>query len=174
MKISIHIIDLDEEGLFRKSGSLERIKQIQSLYDQGLPVAYDTNEFHVAACILKAFFRELPESLLSETIFNEMMSLQALDTTDKVEVARDLLSAKLPLNNYKLLNYLIGFLNEVAQHSLQNKMDAKNLSYCFGPNFLRKTSSTLEYSLIDIERINTFVELLIKYHSDIFFNDKAK
>ena len=93
-----------------------------------------------------------------------------MDIADKVEVSRDLLRAKLPAHNYKLLNYLISFLNEVAQHSLQNKMDAKNLSYCFGPNFLRKTSDA-EYTLKDIERINSFVELLIKYHSDIFSKD---
>lgn len=48
--------NLDEEGLFRKSGTSDRIKEIQSLYDQGLPVAYDNHEYHVAACILKAFF----------------------------------------------------------------------------------------------------------------------
>jgi hypothetical protein len=82
--LNFYYQDLDEEGIFRKSGSLERIKQIQSLYDQGLPVAYDTNEFHVAACILKAFFRELPESLLSETIFNEMMSLQGILNCEKI------------------------------------------------------------------------------------------
>ena len=68
--------DLDEEGIFRKSGSLERIREIQSLYNQGQPVAYDNHEVHVAACVLKAFFRELPESLISEAIFNEIMSLQ--------------------------------------------------------------------------------------------------
>jgi hypothetical protein len=42
----------------------------------GQPVAYADHEVHVAACVLKAFFRELPESLLPEIIFNEVMSLQ--------------------------------------------------------------------------------------------------
>ena len=42
----------------------------------GLPVAYDSHEIHVATCVLKAFFRELPESLIPETIFSEIMSLQ--------------------------------------------------------------------------------------------------
>jgi hypothetical protein len=69
---------LKEEGLFRKSGSFERIKQIQHLYNQGEPVAYDQYEYHVAACILKAFLRELPESLLPDVIFNEIVSLQGI------------------------------------------------------------------------------------------------
>jgi hypothetical protein len=32
---------LDEEGIFRKSGSLNRIKEIQNLYNMGQPVAYE-------------------------------------------------------------------------------------------------------------------------------------
>jgi hypothetical protein len=164
-------IDIDEEGIFRKSGSLERIKQIQHLYNQGQPVAYDQWEYHVAACVLKAFFRELPDSLLPDTIFNEIISLKALDVVDKVEVAKDLLNRKLPANNYKLLNYLISFLHEVSEHSAQNRMDARNLSYVFGPNFLRKKNDA-DFGLIDIERINSFVELLVKYHAEIFVRDE--
>ena len=139
------------------------------MYNQGEPVAYDNGEIHVAACVLKAFFRELPDSLLPDSIFNELMSLQALDTTDKVEVSRDLLKKKLPAFNYILLKELIQFLSEVVQHSANNKMDAKNLSYVFGPNFLSKTNGT-QVGLIDIERINNFIELLIRFHSDIFSN----
>lgn len=137
------------------------------MYNFGQPVAYDQYEYHVAASVLKAFVRELPESLLTETIFNEMMSLQALDVVDKVEVSRDLLTAKLPKHNYTVLNYLISFLAEVATYSAKNKMDARNLSYVFGPNFLHKANDPV-YGLVDIERINNFVELMIKYHSDIF------
>jgi hypothetical protein len=140
------------------------------LYNQGEPVAYDQGDFHVAACVIKAFVRELPESLLSDSIFDEMMSIQALDVCDKVEVTKDLLSAKLPKHNYTFLNYLVGFLFEVSEHAAANKMDARNLSYVFGPNFLRKPDSTL----IDIEKINNFVELLIRYHSDIFIKDEDR
>lgn len=159
--------NLHEEGLFRKSGSYERIRQIQDLYNSGEPVAYDTHEFHVAACVVKAFVRELPDSLLCESIFSEMMSIQVLDLMDRVEVTKDLLNAKLPKLNYTFLAFLIEFLNQVAAHSNENKMDARNLSYVFGPNFLRKE----EFSLIDLEKINNFVELLIRYHGEIFVKD---
>ena len=52
-------------------------------------------------------------------------------------------------------------------------MDAKNLSYVFGPNFLRKKNDA-DFGLIDIERINLFIELLIKYHSEIFNRDEEE
>ena len=48
----------------------------ESQYLTGEPVAYDQYEFHVAACVLKSFVRELPESLLTESLFTEIMSLQ--------------------------------------------------------------------------------------------------
>ena len=88
--------------------------------------------------------------------------------TDKVEVAKDLLNAKLPPANLKSLKFLIEFLSEVASHASANKMDAKNISYVFGPNFMRQNIQGLDYGLINTERINNFVELLIKYHSEIF------
>lgn len=96
------------------------------------------------------------------------MKLKALDTVDKVDVARDLLYKKLPKNNYIFLRYLIDFLSEVSSYSGENKMDARNLSYVFGPNFLRFGPETNEVGLINIEKINSFVELLIKYNAEIF------
>ncbi len=47
-------------------------------------------------------------------------------------------------------------------------MDARNLSYVFGPNFLRFGPEANEVGLINIEKINSFVELLIKYNAEIF------
>jgi hypothetical protein len=39
-------------------------------------VAYDDNDIHVAASVLKAYFRSLPESLIPENIFNEIIGLR--------------------------------------------------------------------------------------------------
>ena len=83
-------------------------------------------------------------------------------------MAKDLLVAKLPQLNFIMLKFLTEFLSEVAARSNANKMDAKNISYVFGPNFLRPTVNDIQYGLIDIERINNFVELLIKYNVEIF------
>lgn len=41
-------------------------------------MAYDTHEVHVAACVLKAFFGDLPESLITESLFDEMATLQGI------------------------------------------------------------------------------------------------
>jgi Rho GTPase-activating protein 1 len=92
-----------------------------------------------------------------------------LDVTDKVEVARDLINKKIPKENFDLLKYLLGFLALVSQNSDKNKMNSKNLSIVFGPNMLWAPASNLnEFSLIQVEMINNFVDLLIRFQSDIF------
>jgi hypothetical protein len=40
----------------------------------------------VAACVLKAFYRELPQSLLPETIFNELITLQGKLYSNKMKI----------------------------------------------------------------------------------------
>ena len=47
----------------------------------------------------------------------------ALDVTDKVEVARDLLKAKLPKYNYILLKEVIQFLDEVGIKTLDHHIE---------------------------------------------------
>ena len=67
------------------------------------------------------------------------------------------------------MKYLTGFLNEVAQYSSHNKMDAKNLAACFGPSLFNITYSNDIHAEIERQnRLNCFVEILIKHNSDFF------
>ncbi len=98
-----------------------------------------------------------------------MATLQALDIPDQVDVAKDLLKAKLPKLNYTLLKFLIEFLSEVASHSAMNKMTARNLATVMVPNFLRNyQADNVTNTLLVLDKINNFVELLIKYDAEIF------
>ena len=105
-----------------------------------------------------------------------------MDTSDKVDVIRDLINLKLPSINNNLVKYIVEFLALVTENSNVNKMNVKNLSIVFGPNFLwaspttATASSTInssainEFSLKNIECVNNFVELLIKFNKEIFIN----
>lgn len=112
-----------------------------------------------------------------------------MDTSDKVDVIRDLITERLPTMNYILLKYIIDFLALVADNSNINKMNVKNLSIVFGPNFLWPPVSGLktntqqssnsdnsnvvvnEFSLKNVECINNFVELVIKFNKEIFIKE---
>jgi hypothetical protein len=102
-------------------------------------------------------------------ISNSIIIFQALDLSDKVEVTRNLITMKLPIENYTVLEYLVEFLWLVAQNSEENKMTTRNISIVFGPNFLwAPVSNMSQFNLTHVEMINSFVELLVRFHEDIF------
>ncbi|XP_014672331.1 PREDICTED: uncharacterized protein LOC106812857 [Priapulus caudatus] len=58
------------------------------------------------------------------------------ELASSVDVCRNLVRL-LPVENYCLLEYLVAFLLEVAQHEATNKMSATALAIVFGPNVFR-------------------------------------
>ncbi|MGH0169791.1 UNVERIFIED_CONTAM: hypothetical protein FKN15_017798 [Acipenser sinensis] len=67
---------LRTEGLFRRSATVQAIKEIQKLYNLGKPVNYDDyDDIHVPAVILKTFLRELPEPLLTYDLYEQVHSI---------------------------------------------------------------------------------------------------
>lgn len=55
------------------------VKQIQALINQGQAVDLNTyDDFHLAAVLLKAFLRELPEPLLTYALFEHILGIQGI------------------------------------------------------------------------------------------------
>ncbi|XP_074859680.1 rho GTPase-activating protein 8 isoform X3 [Carettochelys insculpta] len=67
------------EGLFRRSASIQTIKDIQKLYNQGKPVNFDDyGDIHIPAVILKTFLRELPQPLLTFESYDQILGITIL------------------------------------------------------------------------------------------------
>lgn len=60
---------MDEEGLFRISGSVSKVKLIRNAFNAGQQLHLDsldlTRDVHAVASALKSYLRELPEPLLT-------------------------------------------------------------------------------------------------------------
>ncbi|XP_067223119.1 rho GTPase-activating protein 11A isoform X2 [Chanodichthys erythropterus] len=143
---------LDTEGLFRKSGSVVRVKSLRAKLDQGedcLPTALPLD----IAGLLKQFFRELPEPVLSVDLHSAFLKAQELPTEEERTSATVLLSCVLSDRNLNTLRYFFGFLKTVSQRCAENKMDSSNLSVIFAPNLFHcgdggeKMSSSTEKRL---------------------------
>ena len=52
------------------------------------------------------------------------------------QVASQLITTRLPEENYCVLKFIVTFLVEVVSQSVINKMTSSNLSIVFGPNLL--------------------------------------
>ncbi|KAH6924304.1 hypothetical protein HPB50_014847 [Hyalomma asiaticum] len=122
---------LETEGIFRRSANTQVVKAVQALFDEGKYVNFDAyKNVHVAAVILKTFLRELDEPLLTFDLYDDVMSFQELDQSEKMAQARSLLLERLPEDNYELLKYIVEFLAKVSGVSLRDWKKAVSLSDC--------------------------------------------
>nr|XP_048300920.1 rho GTPase-activating protein 8 isoform X2 [Myodes glareolus] len=162
---------LRTEGLFRRSASAQTVRQVQRLYDQGKPVNFDDyGDMHVPAVILKTFLRELPQPLLTFQAYEQILGITSVESSLRVTHCRLILQS-LPEHNYTVLRYLMGFLHEVSQESISNKMTSSNLACVFGLNLIWPSQGVA--SLSALVPLNLFTELLIEYYDKVFSTQEA-
>ncbi|NWX06025.1 RHGBA protein, partial [Caloenas nicobarica] len=126
------------EGLFRKSGSLVRLKALKGKLDQGencLPAALPCD----VAGLLKQFFRELPEPILPPHLQEGLFKAQQLGNEKKT--ATVLLSCLMADRTIEALRYFFNFLRSVSLRSSENRMDSSNLAVIFAPNLLHSNEN---------------------------------
>ncbi|XP_076017823.1 rho GTPase-activating protein 11A isoform X2 [Genypterus blacodes] len=138
MRLLAHV---DTEGLFRKSGSIVRLKALQAKLDAGEECLSTALPCDMAS-LVKQFFRELPEPALPAELQESFLKTQQLHTEEERSSAAVLLSCVLPDRNQSLLRYFFDFLHNVSMRSAENKMDSSNLSLILAPNLLHSGDST--------------------------------
>ncbi|XP_042745772.1 rho GTPase-activating protein 8 isoform X2 [Lagopus leucura] len=157
---------LQVEGLFRRSASIQTIKDVQKLYNQGKPVNFDDyHDIHVPAVILKTFLRELPQPLLTFECYDPIVGITSVESCLRVTRCKQIIQG-LPDHNYIVLKYLICFLHMVSQESIYNRMTASSLACVFGLNLIWPSKGTA--SLSALVPLNLFTELLIDFYMNIF------
>ncbi|XP_070776805.1 rho GTPase-activating protein 11A [Enoplosus armatus] len=132
MKLLAHV---DTEGLFRKSGSVIRLKALRAKLDAGEECLSTALPCDVAG-LVKQFFRELPEPALPTELQEAFLKAQQLPTEEERTSATMLLSCVLPDRNLTVLRYFFDFLHNVSKRCAENKMDSSNLSVILAPNLL--------------------------------------
>ncbi|KAM6133904.1 rho GTPase-activating protein 11A [Phoenicopterus ruber ruber] len=128
------------EGLFRKSGSLVRLKALKSKLDQGENCLSAALPCDVAG-LLKQFFRELPEPILPPHLQEGLFKAQQLGNEKKT--ATVLLSCLMADRTIEALRYFFNFLRTVSLRSVsnENRMDSSNLAVIFAPNLLHSNEN---------------------------------
>ncbi|NXL64414.1 RHGBA protein, partial [Chordeiles acutipennis] len=126
------------EGLFRKSGSLVRLKALKSKLDQGENCISAALPCDVAG-LLKQFFRELPEPILPPHLQEGLFKAQQLGNEKKT--ATMLLSCLMADRTIEALRYFFNFLRTVSLRSNENRMDSGNLAVIFAPNLLHSNEN---------------------------------
>ncbi|KAI5088538.1 rho GTPase-activating protein 1, partial [Silurus meridionalis] len=157
---------LQTEGIFRRSANVSLVKSIKLKYNSGEQVNFfEMDDVHLAAVILKTFLRELPEPLLTYTLYNDVVNFHRVDKASQALTVRNMLMS-LPEENYVSLRFLVQFLAQVSAESEVNKMTNTNLAVVFGPNLLWGQDAAM--TLSSIGPINNFARVLLDLHVDIF------
>ncbi|XP_045484211.1 unconventional myosin-IXAa isoform X1 [Pieris rapae] len=162
---SIEMIGLYTEGLYRKSGLSSKVRELRRLLDEQPEESVerlDAYAVHVRASVLKSFFRELPEPLLTFDLYDDLiLAAQMSDPQERVSSIFTLLK-KLPKINYDVVERLIFHLARVALREEHNRMGANALAIVFAPCILRTHKiQPAQDSLHDIARQTACLEAIL-------------
>ncbi|KAM7346370.1 rho GTPase activating protein at 18B isoform 1-T4 [Cochliomyia hominivorax] len=152
-----------QDGIYRACGnkfSIDELKQKLSksyIYDSKLIVADD---IHTVTSLLKQFFRDLPEPVVTQEIYSRITAnLADKQSVDTIRIAIE----ELKEPNKSTLRFLIKHLTNVAACSSSNRMNASNMAIVWGPSLFAQNDT---YDMIG--RMNTLTKVLIENYDRIF------
>ncbi|XP_058653361.1 rho GTPase-activating protein 7 isoform X3 [Onychostoma macrolepis] len=142
---------LDQVGLFRKSGVKSRIQALRQMNEScgagGGGVNYEGQSAYDVADMLKQYFRDLPEPLLTIKLSDTFLQIyQYVPKEQRLQAVRAAVLL-LPDENREALQTLLCFLSDVTASVGENQMTCTNLAVCLAPslfhlNTLRRESSS--------------------------------
>lgn len=159
---TIEMYGLYVEGIYRKSGVSSKVRELKARLEEGNieTVQFEQYQVHVLASVLKCFFREMPEPLLTYDCYEDFLRAANL-TEDRVSTLFAIVK-KLPKPNFDLMERLIFHLARVALHEDVNRMNASALAIVFAPCILRTNKVVpAQDSLHDIGRQTQVIETII-------------
>lgn len=101
---------LQTEGIFRRSANAATVKEIQEKFNNGQEVDFGEDEqgVHTAAVILKSFFREMEEPILTFNLYDDVIDFQQIigdpvhHRIEKLAIAKSMILQRLSEENYKV------------------------------------------------------------------------
>uniref|UniRef100_A0A4W5M075 StAR related lipid transfer domain containing 13b n=1 Tax=Hucho hucho TaxID=62062 RepID=A0A4W5M075_9TELE len=126
---------LDQVGLFRKSGVKSRIQALRQMNESSPDdVSYEDQSAYDVADMVKQFFRDLPEPLLTSKLGETFLHIYQYVPKDQrlqaVQAAIMLMSDE----NREVLQMLLCFLSDVTSSVEENQMTPMNIAVCLAPS----------------------------------------
>eukprot|EP00010_Vexillifera_abyssalis_P001232 CAMPEP_0201552642 /NCGR_PEP_ID=MMETSP0173_2-20130828/16833_1 /ASSEMBLY_ACC=CAM_ASM_000268 /TAXON_ID=218659 /ORGANISM="Vexillifera sp., Strain DIVA3 564/2" /LENGTH=447 /DNA_ID=CAMNT_0047963153 /DNA_START=56 /DNA_END=1395 /DNA_ORIENTATION=+ len=159
---------LKEEGILRVSGSEKQLIELSKQYQKKKPVDLSRTNVHTVAGLLKRYFKNSPESLLTFEMYDDFLATAGIqDVGARVERIRDLVE-ELPIPNQEILHRLLVFIVHVSEHAEENNMHKGNLSTMFGPQLLRRAQPDPQQMMQDMQSVFLVLHTMIDNYKEIF------
>ncbi|KAI4882408.1 hypothetical protein NFI96_025175 [Prochilodus magdalenae] len=176
---------LTVQGVYRVSGSKPRILKLCHAFEtQKDQVDLSDLSPHDISSVLKYFFKDLPEPLLTFDLYNDFISvgkeIQRLSEKDHAGETAQIVErivtnlkqvlGRLPPCNYSAVQHMMTHLHRISEFYEENKMSAGNLGIVFGPTLLRPLVSgdVSMIALLESSYQALLVEFMITNHDQIF------
>uniref|UniRef100_A0AAQ4RH87 Myosin IXb n=1 Tax=Gasterosteus aculeatus aculeatus TaxID=481459 RepID=A0AAQ4RH87_GASAC len=161
--IHVELNGLYTEGIYRKSGSTCRARELHQILetDPDGP-CLDNYSIHTVTGLVKRWLRELPDPLMTFSLYSDF--LHAVELPEKAERIRAIYQKveELPPANYSTLERLIFHLVRVAKEEEHNKMSPSSLAIVFAPCVLRSPDVNDPFlGMKDVSKTTMCVEILI-------------
>nr|XP_050034927.1 uncharacterized protein LOC126531447 isoform X1 [Dermacentor andersoni] len=164
------------DGIYRLSGVTSNIQKLRVTFDEDRVPDLNEEEIrqdiHCVASLLKMYFRELPNPLLTYQLYDKFVAAMQLQGNNQLLRIREVVK-ELPPPHYRTLETLVRHLAVVAAHGDRTGMTAKNVAIVWAPNLLR--SKDLEVASVGALHVIGVQAVLTEYlicYVDLIFNDK--
>ncbi|PVD37485.1 hypothetical protein C0Q70_00075 [Pomacea canaliculata] len=166
---------METEGIFRLAGRAGLLKELRSQFETAQHPPLDKIDVHTVASLLKAYLRELPESLIPPGMYQRAMNCAMRYSEHKLEddqlaEVKSLaqLLWELSDDSYNTLSYICQFLHRLATNVSKTKMDARNLALIFGPNLIRHLDNNPELMMMTADLTQHLAYMMIHHYSKVF------
>nr|XP_017495531.2 rho GTPase-activating protein 30 isoform X1 [Manis javanica] len=169
------------DGIYRLSGVSSNIQKLRQEFEAerkpDLRRDVYLQDIHCVSSLCKAYFRELPDPLLTYRLYDKFAEAVAVQLEPERLVKILEVLQELPVPNYRTLEFLMQHLVHMASFSAQTNMHARNLAIVWAPNLLR--SKDIEASgfngtaaFMEV-RVQSIVVEFILTHVDQLFGGAA-
>ncbi|XP_063002171.1 rho GTPase-activating protein 30 isoform X2 [Elgaria multicarinata webbii] len=165
------------DGIYRLSGVSSNIQKLRQEFDTDRSPDLNKDvylqDIHCVSSLCKAYFRELPNPLLTYQLYDKFAEAVAIPMEEgRLEKIKEVLK-ELPSPHYRTLEFLMKHLVHMASFSAQTNMHVRNLAIVWAPNLLRSKdieasgfNGTAAFMEVRIQSI--VVEFILTHVEQIF------
>ncbi|VDM37296.1 unnamed protein product [Toxocara canis] len=161
MFMAIELRALFVEGIYRKSAAIAQVRNARRTIETAPKfdeLCFDDVPVHVVSTLVKSFFREMPEPLITYDLYENFLNASEVEEAFERIRCLSVMVELLPKCNRSVLDRLMYHL---ARESV-NKMGSANLALIFAPCILRSNQSVhAQEQLRDVNRQAICVQALI-------------
>ncbi|KAG0380204.1 hypothetical protein BGX24_009632 [Mortierella sp. AD032] len=174
---AIERFGMDIKGIYRVSGITSATNRLRSAFDRDcaavdLSSEENCGDVNSVASVLKTWFRELPDPLLTRQLYPEFIKAANIEDPALQLMNLHQVTNQLPDPNYATLKFLMCHLNKVQANQELNKMGASNLGLIFGPTLTSTsggaTGGDAVTDLADMGLQCRIIEALLNNYGAIF------